>query len=464
MVAKLPERSEKKKLPLVGSFFLLFAILPFPIISLTGYSEHDAQRLSQWGICAVAALYALLVGAAMPRRWLLLSVFLLLFGALGHRWALIEANHLVLLFALFFVWSGLIRDRQQHLLAVLYAGVSAAYLVVVLPRWVAVIVEGLPFHSQEFFYGFSNQRFFGHWVTLSLPVMVHVRSRLAHKYCPGWLLDLVIGIWVAFGLASGTRGTWVALTIGGGAVALVGAQGRALAGQLIRSVCVGGFAYVVMFVILPWLTGSVHVGAPGVGRVLEGAHFSGRGVLWAFALNGIQDHPWLGNGPMSYASSDDVYARHPHNLLLQVAYEWGIPVALALAIWIARVLMKQVRIVQNSSDDGLRIALLAALIGGLAQAQVDGIFVMPFTQVCFVYLCALLFSIDEVEVLPPSTEGRFFIRARILPLGFLVLVWGQLILMWPELSRFSAWELESLEATGVPMYQPRYWLQGVIFP
>lgn len=452
-----------KKLPMVGSFFLLFSVVPLFVFPATGLSEHDAQRICQWALFVVAGFHSFKLRYAVSWRWMVVVAAMLGFGLASGRWALIESVHLILLLALFSVWTTSLRERPESALPQVYAGVAVCYLVLMLPRWAAVIVEGLPFHPQEFYFGFSNQRFFGHWVTLSLPMVVLARDRLAALTRSPWVLDVAMGAWVSFALASGTRGTWIALALAIAVVAVCGKGGRAFALRLIRCIAIGSVAYTAMFVLLPWMTGSIQTALPGVGRALEGAHSSGRGTLWLFALDGIEARPWLGNGPMSYAITDDTYARHPHNLLLQIAYEWGIPLACAIAALIARMLLLQIRrAISQDGRDPLHLALLAVIVGGLAQAQVDGILIMPFSQVCFVLVCAMLCSLQLEQKLPAGNglPGSHFY----LSVGILSLAAAQLFLMWPELSRFLEWEAESLAATGVPMYQPRFWLQGVIFP
>ena len=53
----------------------------------------------------------------------------------------------------------------------------------------------------------------------------------------------------------------------------------------------------------------------------EGKLGNGREKVYAWASEGIKEHPWIGNGIGEYA---DRYGTYPHNLLLQAWYEGGI--------------------------------------------------------------------------------------------------------------------------------------------
>jgi hypothetical protein len=56
-------------------------------------------------------------------------------------------------------------------------------------------------------------------------------------------------------------------------------------------------------------------------------------------------------------------------------------------------------------------------------------------------------------------RARAWSGVRFLPLLMALALWWA---AWPELSQLEAWELESLQKTGIGYFQPRFWLQGWI--
>jgi len=448
-----------KKLPLVGSFFLLFVAGAYLVGERTGMHPHDVQRIGQLVLIGVSALLMVTRGLTTSRTAFLFVVLSCLAALSAGRWGLIECIHLVSLYMLAVLWAARLRDTPEpHLLACCSALVGA-YIALLLPRWAALVFENLNFHPQEFFTGFSNQRFFGHWATLSVPLLVLARQRAQANRFRARLLDVIVGLWLCFVIASGTRGTWLALLAVALAAPLAGSAGRALAWGMTRSAFIGIILYGLMFWLAP-LMASGDTGLDGLSRIAEGAALSGREVLWSLAVEGITARPLLGAGPMMFSALRNDFAAHPHNVVLQFAYEWGIPLTLLAAAVALKLLYRQLRKCRQDNDP-LRVALLMSIAGGLVQAQVDGVLIMPFGQILFVLSCAWLASLDGGRTAPSAaaesngSSGSY----RVL---LLCLVFTQFWLVSPELKRLEAWEEEILQANGAGLYFPRFWAQGVI--
>lgn len=375
------------------------------------------------------------------------------------RWGGIEAVHLSSLVCLAIIWSRRLHHYPEpHLLSCLI-GLCAAYTFVLLPRWIALVVEGLSFHAQEFFPAFSNQRFFGHWVTLSLPLVVVARERCLSTPTLARWLDLLAALWVAFVVASGTRGAWMALALITSLLPLAGVAGQRLARGMVRAAFLGVGAYALMFWLIPLLV-SGQSSLAGLSRLSEGGSLSLREVIWSEAWKGILEDPLMGLGPMMFAATSNGVAAHPHSFFLQIACEWGVPVALGVIGVFARAGWRQLQLCRHNGDP-LRTALLAAIVAGLLHAQVDGVLVMPFGQTLFVLLCAWITSINgsEASTAPNLISARYGLGLRGL---LLILVCAQVWLIWPELSRLKEWEAETHSAGGGGLYLPRYWTQGTI--
>lgn len=450
--------AEEKKLPLIGSFFFLFVLLAQVVAATFDLHYHDAQRIAQL-MLLIASAFSITLTLSYVLRWFWFSVAMLLFAAvIGGRWSVIESLHLLSLFWLGVCWARRLRAHPERLLLPL-VGLAAVYAFLLCVRWFAMAHNALAFHPQEFFPGFSNQRFFGHWVTLSLPLLVLARDR--HRACPtvGLMLGLLAALWIAFAIASGTRGTWLALALITLVLPFTGTAGEQLARGMVIAALWGLLTYALMFWCIPLML-SGEASLAGLSRLSEGTSLSLREVIWSEAWAGIRAHPLIGWGPMMFATSTSGVAAHPHSLFLQLAYEWGVPVALGVVwafVWAGWRQLQRCR----REHDPLRTALLASISAGLLHAQVDGLLVMPFGQTLFALLCAWLGSLDvrDVSSAPGSGIGQRAYGVRVL---LIALVLTQLCLSWPELRRLQSWEEETRAASGVGIYLPRYWLQGLI--
>lgn len=439
---------------------MCFSILTYVVSEFIGAYPHDIQRIGQEILVIVSAVA--LTSSVLPTVRTILSVLAAVTFAwfTGGRWGVIEVLHLTALILLGGAWAARLRRvpepsllRNVVLLTVLYVGL-------LLPRWFALVFEQLSFHPQEFFTGFSNQRFFGHWVTMTLPLLVLARLRVSASGRKAWGLDALAGLWVCFSVASGTRGTWAAVAAVMVMLLLSGHVARRLSLGIVRAVLIGGFLYSAMFVLMPWLLMD-EVAFVGVSRLADGASLSGRNVLWTMAWQGIRAHPFSGAGPMAFARTPNAIAAHPHNTLLQLAYEWGVPIAtvvVALATWW---LWRQWQIGRREADL-LRVALVAGIVGALLQSLVDGNLVMPFSQSLFVLQCAWLASLDSVPKESVGLECKRGVTVGALRIFMMGVALLQALLTEPEWSRLSAWEKQGLAHTGIDIYQPRYWIQGVV--
>ena len=142
--------------------------------------------------------------------------------------------------------------------------------------------------------------------------------------------------------------------------------------------------------LLYWLLFTVLAGYSGL-ELSSGAgdrlttSLSGRGPIWWQAWHMIVERPWLGFGPMHFADIPNVIAAHPHQAILQWASEWGVPSALCVIAlvwrggWATLGVLRERRLSMQRTDL-LRLCLFAALVAALVQSMVDGVIVMPISQ------------------------------------------------------------------------------------
>lgn len=109
-------------------------------------------------------------------------------------------------------------------------------------------------------------------------------------------------------------------------------------------------------------------------------------------------HIWLGVGPGSFNHlADGITASHPHNIIWQWLYEWGLIGGLLLVGFCLR-LLNQLHAARQSLD----AATLAALSAFMANSLLGGAMIYPTSQLVLVILAANLFA-----ALPPaSTPAR----------------------------------------------------------
>ncbi|MCP4638602.1 MAG: O-antigen ligase family protein [Methyloversatilis sp.] len=443
-----------KKLPLVGSFFFLSSVLAFVFYAITDWYFHDLARLFQIMLALLSVFFLQRLRSEPSIGLWLISLCMLVLSVRSGRWGVIETLHILLLVFCVSAWSARLRQVPEPNLGYFLLLPAAAYLaLILLPRWAALTFQGLSFELAAFFFGFENPRFFGHWVTLTLPLMVYLASKTAgpqmrHSLC-WWVF---IAFWVAFLIASGTRGSWLALVVVTALLPFTGSGGRRLGWGMIQAGLSGILAYLLLFVLLPWVAQG-DVTAPGAERIPELAQLSKREVLWGLALDGIRSNVLFGRGPMTFSTVPNPVGAHPHNLFLQVAYEWGCIGAVALAVFMLRCGLHQ--LMKCRAEAGMeRVTVMACIVAGVLQAQVDGVLVMPFSQTLFAFLCAWLISLDPAK---ESVESGYWSRLRMSVCAIFLL-----IMSTPEIRDLRAWEQNALASSGVNLYFPRFWAQGFV--
>jgi hypothetical protein len=459
---------------------LLCIALGANFLFLSGYNQQRILEIAV--LCLAGALAVVRRRPALQRLFpgaagIFLAAFFVL-GLLGSltafssRFAVFEVASLFLLY-LFATQVG--DDIAQRGTAALRAVLQALAVIVVLysVQFVVAYVGALCFGNRltldDFTPGFSNYRLFNHVQTPTLPLLV-LLCCLTPRTTP--LRRLWSGIaaywWMALFATSG-RGTMIGIAAGCVIAAVVLRRG---AHPYLRTAAwtamLGLVAYVVFLIAIPALTGTQGIGAfSDVVQRTAVDPASGRMLLWHRAAELVAGHPWLGVGPMHFAhnASDLGIGAHPHDWILQVASEWGVPalgcLSLAIALALRTLLRTGKRIASADNDNaavfaGLSVAAVAILVDGL----VSGLFVMPQSQLAVaLYLgCAIGWA---RSCAPPATD---VVRPGF-PFGGILLVllaMAAMALVWPDmLARSTHQPLKADEAalnSGVRC--PRLWDTG----
>jgi O-antigen ligase len=153
------------------------------------------------------------------------------------------------------------------------------------------------------------------------------------------------------------------------------------------------------------------------------------------ALQLIAAHPWLGVGPQHFAhEGHKLYiGAHPHDWLLQIAVEWGVPALLCLLGAVALGVRGLVRSGKRIAGDDLpRQQILVALLAACTAIFVDGLFsgvlVMPQSQlaIALVIGCAVGWtrSLDTGAAAPKSAPVQRYVAAALAAVALCGLVWS----------------------------------------
>lgn len=305
---------------------------------------------------------------------------------------------------------------------------------------------------------FSNRRFFGQVASMAVPLLGYSLLKRDVSRIQQWGLYVLLSIWWMLIIVSGTRGTWVALGVAAGVLALVAwhASYRWLRIQMLAAMA-GALLFVLMFVWVPlWLGSDASI----EDRLSNLATLSGRDELWHLAWMRIVAHPWLGIGPMHFAAIRNGFGAHPHNALLQLAAEWGGPAMLALLLPAASGMIVLLACLRRPavSHSLLLVCLTASLLAASVQSMVDGVIVIPYTQIWLALIAGWALGVygRGAQAVPASRLIRVGIPALTL-LALAALLNG----VYPEI--FNRAEVtKAFVNAGNQLVPPRYWAVGWI--
>lgn len=445
-------------------------------------SWHDSQRVGQIIVITCVVILVCLQGVQSHQFFMLneRARFLILFIAMGgvasallaHQpvWALTEVA--IMLGSLGISWAFvLIRQRTIDGVDNIVVGtiffVTAALCMQFLVAYFAAINSGIGLIDPWLLIrGFDNLRFFGQFSTLTLPLLAAPLLIQGGWYRYRFLAATVLVGWWALAIVSGTRGTWLGMVIASSWLLFAGTGARRWVMVQAAAALGGFFAFQVLMVWIPDFMGLVVSNHAG-NRLT--ASLSGREDIWWQALNMIKQKPWLGFGPMHFADIANPIAAHPHQAILQWASEWGIPSAI-LVIWLiwcaARAVFYRLNVQAGASDQYsvLHRCLAASMAASLAQSMVDGVLVMPYTQVWLAICSGWLFSIHQ-QIGNSNISPRFIgvtSSWRRAWTTSLVLAAGMLAgIIFRDVGQLNVKESQYAQEHG-GHFQPRFWANGVI--
>ncbi|HEP8127429.1 TPA: O-antigen ligase family protein [Pseudomonas aeruginosa] len=299
--------------------------------------------------------------------------------------------------------------------------------------------------------GFSNVRTMGQFQAMLLPLMAALGLYLREtgRFRLSWLVMLLLAIQWRISFALAGRGLWLGFAVAHLALCWIGPVGRRFLIVQLSAAFVGLALYFLLMVALPtWL---------GIDMTLMSGMRSGlslRDVLWRDAWGMFVAHPLLGVGPMHFSAVPNSVGAHPHQMLLQWFAEWGGVAGLLVVGLMTLGLLRGARYLREQGDP-MDAGLWLALVSVLVLAQVDGVFVMPFTQTVLALLVGIAMARWSKPVVP-SPAQRWLCRGLAV---VVIVVLGRVLLL--EVPGLTAAEERYLEIHGGGE-APRFWIQGWI--
>jgi len=335
---------------------------------------------------------------------------------------------------------------------------ATAYVLGVATRYAAAIGLGRGIDFDVLILGYANPRFPSALHALLIPFIacVAVDSR-EHKFLRIASVIVLTFIW-AINVGLQTRAIWLAyLLVLPASVLLLGWRNAGRAVLVIVGTAVAG---VLTFYIVSWVSPAPTAEAAASAALRDWAGLTFRKVVWQMSWDAISKAPLLGIGPMQFATFDNRVGAHPHNWIMQVAAEWGVP-ALLLLLFALVLLARATR--QAAALDSTVVSAALAFGIGLANGLVDGNLVMPVSQSAFalaggLMLAAILHARNNSATYPIN------LARRLVSIGSATLAAAAVV-------AFAVFSFSDQESGVSRFHQtqpgawlvPRFWEQGLLF-
>jgi putative inorganic carbon (hco3(-)) transporter len=469
----------------VAVLFLLQVIISLSYSFLPNLPDYDTKRVVELLLICAVLISAILKPSVLaqsanatasklsdaiqliPNAIIILACFSALFSN-SPRHAFLEVSLFAGLACVSLFFARLWKDYRHLLLkGTVYAIILGAiiYMVGFFTGYLASFIERILLRWPEPFFGFSSVRAFNQYQLWTLPLfLLPLQSFEIDKtsFRRG-LFTVLIAWWVLF-FYSSSRGVILAILFAS-VVTILFYKRTAwpMLRLLLISLIVGVSTYIVLFFLIPFvfIDDSLELGS-----VLRDST-DDRLSLWRQALAMIQAHPILGVGPMHYAWYPNVNA-HPHNSVLQLACEWGLPATFLILFlsgygvvcWLKRFNSTTLSKIQEIHWH-LPIILFFTLIANAFYSLVDGVIVMPLSQVMMAVVIGLMIGVyrDDVEQHKYiETSTAKFLLYRLGAIAVLaVLIWAVL----PDLLPRILGDTEMIQY-GYQTAGPRFWQEGGI--
>lgn len=410
--------------------YLMFSPIWYPVVAPRMYD--NARLLELAALCAACLVAALPpMTRALTAAWLelrsgirwLLAIFL--FGGAASALAsavpqlgIQQVAVNVQLAAVLLAVCAAVRGAGPAVEKPLAVAVCTGAGLFVLKFWTTYLLyyaEGKQFSWLHPFMDFANVRFFGQYQAYVLLLLTAPVFLMGLKgFWRGLVYFITANFW-ALQWMVGSRAVWAGF-IAAMAVTTLALPARRLhwlAVQVLPMV-MGGLIFVAFDATLQKTPGATPIPADNSIMERSGQSNTARLTLARSALGLVAEHPLGGVGPaqfgLHYAQTP---AAHPHNSVLQLLAEYGIPVGgagIVLGVLLVIHAVRQIRRRSLQQFDYTSTALGAALIMGLVDSLFSGNLIMPHSQVCLAVLAGWMLGRQRPAVrryMPPGRERQW---------------------------------------------------------
>jgi len=448
---------------------------------------HDWQRMLEIAVLLLGGAGVLALRPAVLERLFsgaqgkLLAAFFLL-GVAGSTVAYapglasLEVAIIFMLYVFAVAVAGDVARRGPEALRLvgqIIAAAGALYTIKFFVAYCASFSQDIPLAVDDFTPGFSNIRQFNHAQTSTLPLLVLLCCLTPRTSRLRWLWLGVTAYWWLALYATSARGSLLGLGVACIAVALVAKRAAwPYLKTLAFTALLGVLAYVVLLDLVPILFGKhpMNALAYSIERTATDPA-SGRMYLWRRAFELIMQHPLLGVGPIHFAhNAHDLHiGAHPHDWLLQIASEWGLPALACLLAAVGLGLRALARAgsrveTKDAVNHAVFAALLLAAVAILADGLVSGLFVMPQSQlaIALVLGCAMGWVRNVMNEAPQKAAPGAGMLPCIAGAVLVIAALAGLASIWPQArARLEGEPMSAAqEAANTGPRWPRLWREG----
>ncbi|MGJ8619243.1 MAG: O-antigen ligase family protein [Methylophilaceae bacterium] len=375
--------------------------------------------------------------------------------AYAPRHALTEFNMFVALGFLSLLIANQYQQRKNNLIKFFTYALWFSVLLYMLSFYTGYITATVvkkPLKWPFPFTGFTNIRSFNQYQLWGIGLLLLPLICYELKRTTRFFVHIALIAWWVLLFYSASRGVLVAWLIGATLTLLVYQKFSWSFLKLQAAYLISGFiSYQILFKLIPKTHGSQLVTST---VVRETTH--DRLELWNQAILMIKTYPIFGVGPMHYAWFNKTNG-HPHNSILQIAAEWGLPataIILSIAIhafycWFRKFSLNQLE-AKSTLDKNLSVILFFTMITNAAYSMVDGVIVMPISQVLMFTMIGLMLGqyASTVNVAPHKSIFRPLIAGILL----ITLAWST----YPEIKQGFSADRKGF-SMGHTAIGPRFW-------
>lgn len=476
---------------LVSIFVMLITLAP-SILFISYIEWHDCQRIIQLLLLGLILLDN--VGRGFnnnnllqlnPRIRLGFCLLLVLgitstLHAIEPRFATIELTVFAALCYLSLTTARLFGTYKENFIRyvtyALWASI-ALYMASFYTGYFSAVIVGKPLVWPDPFYGFSNIRLFQQYQLWGLGLICLPLLAFNLKQNIRRLLVVALGAWWVLLFYAASRGVTLGWLLGMITTAITyNKHAWSFLRLQVVSATFGLMGYLLLFKAIPyWIatspaTSTANANSQIVTSTIFRATTYDRTDLWKMAYVMIENFPLLGVGPMHFYNYN-TFGTHPHNSILQIASEWGLP-ATAIILWIigysAFYWYKRFNATQLQNEPKLNANLATILfftiVANGAYSLVEGVIVMPISQVLMFTMIGLMIGQYTSESSSKSAiepQRKFHFRPVVAGITLVFLV----LSVMPELARgLTSNERyfqpgERAFSMGHGTINPRIWMQ-----